>query len=92
MDVIYVDFAKAFDKVDHGILAHKLRSLGIIGNLGTWLYEFVTGRTQYVTVSGSKSEPALVKSGIPQGSVLGPIIFLLYVQDIRDKENKLSSI
>ena len=92
VDVVYVDFAKAFDKVDHGILAYKLRSLGIIGNLGSWLFEFVTGRTQYVTVSGSKSEPVLVKSGIPQGSVLGPIIFLLYVQDIRDKDNKLSTI
>ena len=44
IDVVYVDFAKAFDKVDHGVLAFKLRSLGIIGNLGSWLYEFVIYR------------------------------------------------
>ena len=85
MDVIYVDFAKAFDKVDIGITLRKLKQLGVVGKLGRWLHNFLTGRTQTVVVNGRRSSPEPMKSGVPQGSVLGPLLFLVLIGDI-DKE------
>ncbi|KAK3894888.1 hypothetical protein Pcinc_001384 [Petrolisthes cinctipes] len=82
LDVIYLDFAKAFDKVDHGVLLHKLRYLGISGRLGFWTSEFLTNRTQFVAVGGACSDVSSVVSGIPQGSVLGPLLFLIHIHDI----------
>ena len=82
VDVIYLDFAKAFDKVDHGLLLHKVRDLGITGNLGKWIHNFLTGRTQKVSVQGHLSNPSNVLSGVPQGSVLGPLLFLIMIGDI----------
>ena len=55
VDCLYLDFAKAFDKVDHGILSHKLRKIGITGRLGKWIYSFLTKRTQVVVANGAKS-------------------------------------
>lgn len=82
VDVVYLDFAKAFDKVDHGILLHKMRSLGISGKLGVWLHTFLTGREQRVAVDGAVSRSSAVSSGVPQGSVLGPLLFLIHLSDI----------
>ena len=82
VDVVYLDFAKAFDKVDHGITLNKLASTGIKGNLGHWLFSFLTNRTQSVLVEGRKSRPQPVVSGVPQGSVLGPLLFLVLIGDI----------
>ena len=81
-DVIYLDFAKAFDKVDHSILLNKLKSLGIDGKIWKWLHSFLAGRTQSVMVDGFLSDPTAVISGVPQGSVLGPILFLILIGDI----------
>lgn len=82
VDVIYLDFAKAFDKVDHGILCHKLLSMGISGKIGAWLHNFLHNRLQRVLVNGSLSSPTTVISGVPQGTVLGPILFLIHIADI----------
>ncbi len=82
MDVIYLDFSKAFDKVDFLITLRKLNSLGIKGKIGRWIQSFLTGRSQSVLVNGSKSTACDVKSGVPQGSVLGPILFLILLGDI----------
>ena len=84
VDVVYLDFAKAFDKVDHGILLHKLRDSGITGKLGVWLHCFLTKREQSVAVGGAVSKPSIVTSGVPQGSVLGPILFLIHITDINE--------
>ena len=89
---IYFDFLKAFDKCDHGILMHKIKNLGIKGKLGVWLCSFLTNRTQTVMISGVKSESSILISGVPQGSVLGPILFLIYISDLGDNIEALIKI
>ena len=82
VNVVYLDFAKAFDKVDFGVVLKKLKSIGIRGKLGRWIHCFLTGRTQKVVVGGASSSIKEVISGVPQGSVLGPLIFLIMIGDI----------
>ena len=82
VDVVYLDFAKAFDKVDFGVTLKKLNDMGIRGKVGSWIYSFLTNRTQTVLVNQCRSEQAAVKSGVPQGSVLGPLLFLVLIGDI----------
>ena len=84
LDTIYLDFSKAFDKCDHGIIFHELQSLGIKGKVGRWLFSFLTGRFLQVLVNGRKSSKSKLVSGVPQGSVLGPILFLIYISDIAE--------
>ena len=91
-DAILLDFSKAFDKVDHHTLLFKLKALGINSPLADWVKSFLSNRTQVVTLEGVKSSPAPVRSGVPQGTVLGPLLFLIYVNDISDNLTPGTSI
>jgi len=82
VDVGILDFSKAFDKVSHPRLLHKLNYYGIQGSMSNWLKAFLSNRTQQVIVNGSLSTQCNVTSGVPQRSVLSPVLCLVYINDI----------
>ena len=91
-DAILLDFFKALVKVDHRLLLSKMNNLGICGRLLKWATSFLSNRLQHVVVDGCISGANKVLSGVPQGTVLGPLFFLIYINDIADNLSPGTSI
>ena len=89
---IFLDLSKAFDTVDHGILLKKLEHYGICGLVLEWIKSYFTNRQQCVEYNGICSLKSVIRCGVPQGSILGPLFFLMYINDIHNASNILEMV
>ena len=89
---IFLDLSKAFDTLDHSILLNKLEYYGVKDNAFRWFSSYLTGRYQYVDMEGVLSEISHIKTGVRQWSILGPLLFILYVNDMRTISEKFTFI
>ena len=87
---IFIDLKKAFDTVDHNILIEKLEHYGVRNSSNNWFHNYLLDREQFVSINGTASETAKIVCGVPQGSVLGPILFLLYINDLPNSTDFLT--
>ena len=89
---VFCDFSKAFDKVWHRGLVHKLKAYGINGNLFDWFHSYLNEREQRVVIKNASSSFTTILGGVPQGSGLGPLLFIIYINDIADKLASLTRL
>ena len=90
---VFIDLSKAFDTVDHSILLKKLELYGITDRNYAWIKSYLSNRWQYIQIDeNSRTKFCVVKSGVPQGSILGPLLFLLYVIDLKNASSILDPI
>ena len=89
---IFLDLSKAFDTLDHEILLEKLRYYGIGGSALKWFHSYLSNRQQYIVFDGTTSKRTYLTTGVPQGSVLGPLLFLIYMNDISEASKKFHSV
>jgi len=86
---VFIDLAKAFDTIDHNILLEKLMNYGNRGVVLNYFKDYLNSRSQYVFINGVNSDSLYVRCGVPQGSILRPILFLLYINDLNTVSSKL---
>ena len=89
---IFLDLSKVFDTIDHGILLYKLEHYGFSGIVSKWFENYLSNRKQYVSYNSQESQLEDIVCGVPQGSILGPLLFILYVNDITYTSNVLDFI